>query len=167
MIEVADSLVVKFGGGADASDLAKLELDDLLNEDKTSFAPGDTIYLRLHHDSSVQLNQLLSTDGMVSSEGSGSRDIEEQLLFAEAEDSHELGYVVEGALAFGYYGRQATGLKRTGQRQVIITGGDLPSLALVQYTASFSLFKLLAPDVELEEDESYPITIVAYMEAVT
>lgn len=166
MIEVAESLIVKFGAGANTDGLVKLELDEKLNEGKTSFAPGDIINIRLQHDASLQLEKMLATDGMILSQGVGSRDLEEQLLFVEASDTHDLGYLVSGGLSVDYFGRQAEGLRRVGNRLVTITGGDLPSLALVKYSAVFSLFKLLAPTVELADDESYPVTIVAYMGAV-
>lgn len=165
MIEVAESLIVKFGGGADTAALVKLELDGELNEGKTSFAPLDIINFRLHHDTSVQLFKMGATDGQVVSQGSGSRAVREELLFAEADDSHELEYLPAAPVGHGWFGNEADGLKRSGQREIVICGGELPALALVEYDVEFSLFKLLAPDVELAEDESYPITIVAYMEA--
>jgi hypothetical protein len=166
MIEVAESLVVSFGVGANSDALVVLELDDELNGDVTSFAPGDDIFFRLHHDETVQLGKMLSTDGQVASQGSGTRTIDGQLLFAEIDDSHDLPYLVSSGFEYQFLGREATGLKRSNNRTVTITGGDLPSLAVVSYSASFSFFKLITPDVTLEDDESYPITVVAYMEAV-
>lgn len=165
MIEVADSLVVRFGSGADSSALVRLELDDVLNDGKTSFSPGDTINIRLHHDSSVQLGRMLSTDGMMAWQGHGLRQISEQFLFAEPDDVHQLSCVPASSLSTGFYGREATGLLRSSSRDVVISGGDLPSLAAIDYQADFLLYRLLAPEMELSDDESYPIYIVAYMES--
>lgn len=164
MSEVVASLLVKFGEDVSSSALVVLELDEEKNGDKARFAPGDTIHFRLHHDSTVQLGKMAVTHGMVVDQGGEERTLTAQLLWTELGDEHELAYIPVDSLAVGFFGNEATGLKRAGQRKVVISGGNMPAVCKVEYAAAFSLFKLLAPDVELGVDEIYPVVIVAYME---
>lgn len=167
MIEVAASTVVKFGSAAAAGALVVFELDDAMNDGKTSFAPGKDIFLRLHHDSSVRLSKdPLATHGQIDNQGTGYRSIEQQLLWEDSETEHDLSYVPVGLLDASYYGNEASNLAKSGDRTVTIGGGDLPALSLVSYSAEFFLFRLIAPEVELEENGSYPVVVVAYMEEV-
>ncbi len=166
MSDVLASLVVSFGEGANSDALVMLELDPEMNEEKTSFAPGDEIFFRLHHDTSVRLSKKpVATHGHIDEQGAGNRVIEQQLLWTDHEDTHELSYIPFAGLSWGEYGNQVTDMRKSGSRTAIIEGGVMPALTLVQYSADFLLFRLISPLVELAEDESYPITIVAYMEA--
>lgn len=167
MIEVVASTVVSFGSGSGSDALVVFELDEEMNDEETSFAPGDDIFLRLHHDSSVSLDKMLATNGQIDNQGTGTRTIETQLLWQTVDDSHDLSYIPSGGLTAEYYGNEATGLKKSGDRQAVITGGTMPALSLISYSATFSLFRLIAPSMELESDESYPIMVVAYMEETT
>ncbi len=165
MSEVVASLLVKFGSDAGSDALVILELDGDMNGEKTSFAPGDEIFFRLHHDSSVQLDKIAATHGQITGQGTGPRSIEQYLLFGESDDTHDLSNIPLGSLSELWLGNQATGLRKSGSRTVSITGGVLPALGRITYSASFSLFRLLAPDVDLATDESYQLVIVAYMGA--
>ena len=165
-------MTVSFGGGSASNALIKLELDDKMNVDSSgeeisSFAPGDNIYFRLHHDTTVQLARMASTDGEVEAQGSGSRTITEELLWVYLDDEHELGYVPNNSgITSSHYGSEPSDIKKSGTKKMVISGGELPALSLVTYSANFSLYRLIAPDVDLAEDESWPVRIVAYMEDV-
>ena len=170
--QVADSLKVSFGSSARAGHgLVKLELDAKMNVDSagkevSSFAPGDNIYFRLHHDDTVQLARMAATHGDIDAQGTGTRPIEEELLWVEEADEHELSYVPFGGVSGFWFGNEGTGLKKSDTRRVIVTGGVFPALGLVSYVADFLLYRLVAPDVELGPDDTWPVRIVGYMEDV-
>jgi len=166
MIEVAASTVVSFGSAGASGALVVFELDEAMNDGKTSFAPEDEVFLRLHHETSVQLERIAATHGQIDFQGAGYRSIEQQLLWEDAETEHELSYVPNGGLAAIYYGNEASSLKKSGDRMAVISGGVFPALSLVSYSSGFSLFRLITPKIVLAENEIYPISVVAYMEEV-
>lgn len=169
-MSIAASLVVRFGAGADSSALVKMEWDDKLNVDAagkvvSNVYPGDSRFLFIHHDASkLRIGRVLATHGQIVRQTGITRARKQQLLFAEATDSHELDYIPTGSPAARWFGNTAAGLKRA-DRLMSITGGQLPALAELSYTIAAQGFKLITPVVEVAEGESYPITIVAWMEA--
>ncbi len=169
-MEIAASTVVSFGSDADSSALVVFELDPVLNVDVdgneiTSFGPGDDVFMRLHHDSSVELARIAATDGHVAGYGSGARDVEQLLSWVDVDAENDLDHIPLSAIAATFYGNEATGLRRIGKTDLVVSGGVFPALSLLQYTAEYQLFRLIAPVVELEDGETYPVEVVAYMEA--
>ncbi len=170
-MSVAASLVVTFGDGADSSDLVVMEFDKIMNvdavsEEKTQFAPGDEVFFLIHHASTLRIGSVKATAGMVVSQGRVTRAREQQLLWTAVDEEQELSCIPSSALTAVWYGNEATGFKKSGFRAVTISGGVLPALSLVSYSAVFAMYKIITPFVELAEGESWPITIVAEMEAV-
>lgn len=169
-MSIVASTVVNFGAGANSTDLVVLEFDELLNvdaagEQKTQFAPGDSIYFRIHHAPTLRVGAMAATSGQVVVQGKVSRERSEQLLWETVSDSHELACIPAGGLDATWHGNSGSGLRKAVPRSALITGGVMPAVATVTYRAEFSLYKLLTPSVQLAEGESWPITIVAYMEA--
>lgn len=169
-MSVVASLVVSFGDGADSSANVVIEPDAELNKDsegneRTTFYANDVFNFRIHHDPTVRIAEVKATHGMVQKGGEALRSIIQQSLFSILSDSHELSCIPSGGLSAKWYGNVAVGLKKSGARGVIISGGELPALCDVSYSAPFKLYRLHTPAVSLKEGESYPITIVAHMEA--
>lgn len=167
-MSIVASLIVTFGSGADSSALVKMEFDKVMNvdaagEEKNSFSPGDEIFFLVHHDSTVQVDRIKATSGMVVDQGPVNRDRTQELLFRAITDTHELDYILAGGITAKWYGNEGTGLKKSGNRTVLITGGVMPAQVAVSYSVAMRLYKLVTPAVELAEDESWPITIVAYV----
>lgn len=170
-MSVAASLVVTFGDGVDSNDLVVMEFDKIMNvdaagEEKTQFSPGDEVYFLIHHASILRIGSVKATSGMVVAQGRVTRAREQQLLWTAVEEEQELSCIPSTGLTAVWYGNAATGLKKNGLRTATISGGVLPALSLVSYSAGFSLYKIITPLVDLAEGESWPITIVAEMEAV-
>ena len=170
-MSVAASLVVTFGDGANAGDLVVMEFDKIMNvdaagEEKTQFSPGDEVFFIIHHASTLRVGSVKATSGMIVAQGRVTRAREQQLLWTAIDEEQELSCIPSSGLTAVWYGNVATGLKKSGLRTVTISGGVLPALSLVGYSASFAMYKLITPLVELGADESWPITIVAEMEAV-
>lgn len=166
---IAATLIVRFGVGADSSALVVFEADDLLNVDaagqpRSQTSPGDIYNFRLQHDPVLRLGSMRATAGQVVTGSFGLRNIEQDLLFAEVHDRHDLSHIPNDGLSVRWFGNEAAGLRRTEMRTVRISGGTLPALGRVSYQAMMRLFNLRTPKVELAEGESWPIIIIATME---
>lgn len=170
-MSIAASLVVTFGEGANDTDLVAMEFDKTMNidaagEEKSQFSPGDEVFFLIHHAPTLRIGRVMATSGMTVAQGEVSYAREQQLLWVSAEEEQDLSYIAASGVTATWYGNEATGLKKSGIRTVTISGGVLPALSLVRHLAVFKLYKLITPLVELAENESWPITIVAEMEAV-
>ena len=168
-MSVAASLVVRFGEGADSTELVAMEFDAAMNldaagEEKREFSPGDPVFFLVHHAPTLRIGQVKASCGMVVAQGAVSREKEQQLLWTAAGEEQELSYVPASAVTPLWYGNVAAGLRKTGLRTMTVSGGLLPALSLVRHAVTFHLYKLLTPPVELGEGEEWPITIVAWME---
>ncbi len=170
--KIAASLVVSRDSGADG--LCIVELDGEANDDITTFAPGDTVNFLVHHDATVQIGWVRTTDGTISGTSSASmtaQDRTDQLLFADVTDTHELSYVPTGSPTPSWYGNEATGFKKTLTRTVEISGLGDPALCDATYSVSFRKFSLSSPNVTLETDSDgneipYPVVIVVHVENI-
>lgn len=168
---MAVSLVVEFGTGVDADSTAGVaELDPVRNVDsegnqRSQFVPGDEVYFLVHHDSSVYIDRVASTDGMVVAMGPETQDREQQLLFTN-DEQQQLTYVPGGALVHDWMGRVGNGFTRT-DRQVQVTAADVPCIENLTYPVNFQLFRLVPPALNLAAGETYSIAVVVYLEAVT
>lgn len=149
-----------------------MELDDELNLDvdgekgNTSFSPGDTVYFRVQNNStSFEVGKILSTDGSIYEHAlAKARVILEQYLWADDDTENELSYNPVSALGVVPYGNIAT-VRRAGKFKIIapmIKGDKRPALTDVTYASEFDIYKLIAPTIELEKDETYEVVIVLY-----
>lgn len=166
MSTVAATMVVEFGQGADSSALVVVELDDTRNLDaagdvKTSFAPGDLVYFRVHHDQALRIGSVVPTDGSVTALGRAvfPNAIEAQ-LFATAE-AVSITHRPAGGVSATWYGRSA-GLSVAGEK---LTADNVPCIGRIEYSFEGALYRLQAPNPTLAADETYPVAIVITMEA--
>lgn len=189
-MKVVANLVVDFGGG---DGKAVLELDDKLNvkffsesdyrryvyyghlpdnveeETVSNFSPSDIIYFRLQYDKAkFDLTRITSTDGQVEYVKEDLRVSSQTLLWLEIDDTHTLNYSVNKVIDKNCksYGNEVS-VKLTDSSTVeLLPESILPANYYLEYDAKFSIYRLHTPDVELEEDETYPITVVAFLESV-
>jgi hypothetical protein len=171
MGKIVASIVVRFGDGADSSAFFKVELDNLINlddsgEPKRSFAPGDKINFLVQHGPELRIREVRATDGQISDSGQVVRQREDSFLFAANEATQQLSYLTTDRLDIRWYGRQAAELRRS-DRDLTASGGSYPCRALLKYHAPFHGFALHAPEIDLAEDETYPVDIVVYFDEVS
>jgi len=151
-----------------------MELDDELNLDidgeggNTSFSPGDIVYFRIQNNSSsLKVEKILSTDGDIYQHSlEKQRNMQEQYLWIDDDTENKLSYKPSSALEVISYGNTAT-IKRTGTFKIIspITNGEKrPALTDIAYDSKFDIYKLITPEIELENDETYEVVIVLYTE---
>lgn len=169
---VVASIKVTFGEGAEgASDSVVMEFDDVLNVDSageeiTQWQPGDIIYFRIQHPPTVRLDSVKPTDGQVVGQGAVPRERVDRQLWTDLDDKQELGCIPDGGLTPKWYGNECSGLRKSGDKSVLVSSGVLPAQCDVTYSAGFNLYKLITRFVELGQDETWPVTIVAHFEPV-
>lgn len=157
------------------SAVLKLELDDRadgLNGGDTSFAPGDDAYFFLFKDDSVTLvtSTPMVTAGGVSSSGSGTKEVDENLTFSNS-DTSSLGYPPDGSVSMQWMGRSyelsGTTLKPnsdlpevSGSELKMAKGKKVIGVLNCTYDSTGSLWKL--SNVPTDLPESLAIAIGTY-----
>ena len=168
------TIVVKFGEEVEnaSSYFVRAELDEDMNVDskgetKSSFtADGtttDPVYFIIQHDSRVRVKAIKSTNGQVQPMGAVTRKKTTQMIFTEADEVKDVGYMGSG-VNVRCWGNQITGIEHEGLTKVKVTSGVFPAIADVNVGCGFGLFCLHAVIPKLGEDEDYPVAIVIYME---
>lgn len=172
---VEATTLVEFGDVDPASVLVVLELDNILNVDsegnnKTSFAPGDDIFFRLQVSSGVVIEDIIPTDGTVQNLGAVSRSSEETTVFLSREADNPtkktLSYIPNGSISITYIGRSGSVSRAQKTNLSVEYTGDInsvPFLAEFTYNYNIGSYVLRTPNIELTENESYPIVIVVYL----
>ncbi len=171
-MSVVASFQVTFGEGADSSALVKYEFDKKLNidaagEEVTQFSPGDNIFFLIHFDSSkLRIGNVRATHyGQIVKQNIVPRIRSQMLFFSAATDTVELDYIPSAEPEATWYGNVASQLKMIAQRQMGISGGELPAKCQVEYPVLFQGYKFISPELELAEGDSWPIDIEIIMEA--
>lgn len=149
--------VLEFGATETAHGLIKLELDDIANEGKTVFLPGETADFLLHIESSLKILDVKSTSGAVTAIGNVSQKREESLLFTFEKPEVELSYFPAEDAVKTWYGNDAS---PTLSGRTLTENGILPAFGLFVYNVNFLSFRYTPPGMELSGDDEYPVRIV-------
>lgn len=141
-----------------------LETDSDGNDaEKTSWHPGDIYHFLVQHDPGLKITAVKSSWGSVQSLGQVSRAHEsEDLQIAEAEDENETSYIPAGGVGATWYGNSPA-ISSAG-RTVRYLSGPLPAIGKIRYSARWHSYRLVPADLELDEDEDWPVLIVAYFD---
>lgn len=165
-MSVVNALVVSFGESVTSdSGSITVEWDDSLNVDgdgevKTSFVPGDELYLLVHHGSDVELVGVKTTSGSISGGDRVNLVREDEFGWGSIDDEETLSYTPTGSLRYTWYGRVGTGAALVDK--VLTMDGSFPCLARVSYPAIFLRYKLQTTKVTLEEEETWPLRVYVY-----
>jgi len=167
---IEGTIVVEFGESV-ASDqqFTVVELDDAVNVDtsgniKTSFNPDDTPGFVVHYDETqLCIDRVECSSGSVSAGSLVSRTRTRQLQFTNTDDSQELSHIPDGDVDFEEYGNSPA-IVQDGRK--IRAAGQVPAIGEATYSIRCRAYRLNPPTLTLEEDETYPILVVVYMEAV-
>jgi len=168
--------VVSFNSGSsDTEYIFNLALDDTLNLDsdgeaKSSFSPSDTIYLQVNKSDNVDITSIEVTSGSVRSTGSDEREYSVTNLFTtrgDSEDTDEflLEHIPEDC-SVSYIGKKgAVEMSITSIEQFKFIPDRLktPFIAKFDYTYEVLTYQFTAPTMDLNEDESFELAIVFYI----
>jgi len=168
-MSVEATIIVEFGVGVDSGALVVVELDEAMNldqngEEKTSFNPGDVPYFLVHHDASVRIGAVRSSSGMVSGGTVVSRERSQQMQWVKADDQQDLPHVPANTPVWQWWGNVPQ-INRDG-RTVTASGTGIPAIGEATYIIEARQYQLTPPPMELADDDTYPVLIVIYMEAV-
>lgn len=167
MSNIITSMIVSFGAEVADSEIASIELDIAANLDKTSFVPGDIVNFLIHYDQTkLKLIWVRPTSGSVIM-GSSKTVIQESsgLLWIDTTTKHSLSYIPSGSLTPTWFGNSCSGIRMTGLTEIGIAGGTFPAVCNLTFPVAFTAGKLYTPsNVELQDDETYPVIVVAHFE---
>lgn len=172
-MEYKESLLIEFSGDTEYVGIA--ELDDTLNvddegEEKTSFHSQEEAYVRLHLSSNVEVYDYKVSSGSISSEGSDTRTLTEEVEFDSEDENGPTTHtvsVVPNSTSVSYFGNSGSYETETNEVSGQLTySGDtskVPFVAEFTHSYSVNIYKVTLPEVELEEDDSYPVLVTFYV----
>lgn len=159
MSAVTASIVVSFGGGAGSSMLVA-ELDDVKNNDKTSFLTSETCYFSIYkYPNSLLVSTPIPTSGMVTDAGFINRNKTERLEFINTQ-SVSLSYPPAGAVTITrWYGNEGQDFTISGFTATI--SNDIPCICEVNYLTMGESWQLRPPNnIDLSATPEWPITVL-------
>jgi len=177
-----DTLVTTFEGVSDSSDLIRvLALDDEKNLDsdgevKTSFYPGEVIHYIVHLSDKLKIKEVVATEGTVSYMGKSTRKTVDQVFFTNR-DTSDLTDFTTSVIPIGMT-KAFTGVRKGSPTAKVNSNGTVTYTAedvknvpyLLTYTHEYSVYMYrYTPRANLiieDENESYPVGIVFYLEEV-
>lgn len=154
---MTETAILEFGATDTAHGLIKLELNDIANNEKTVFLPGETVDFLLHVESSLEILDIKPTSGAITPTGPLSQQREEWLLFTFEKKDVDLSYFPAENLEKTWYGNDAN---PTLSGRTMNGNEVLPAFGLFIYNVNFLSFKYTPPGMELSGDDEYPVRIV-------
>lgn len=154
---VSASIVVQFGDTAGSSMLVA-ELDDIVNNFKTSFLTDEIAYFTIYkHPKTIKINTPVPTAGMVCVARQVNRTKTETLSFIDTQ-SIELSYPPSGGVTvFRWYGNVGANFSVSGFTATITSSE--PCICDISYTATGELWQLYPPTINLTDTPEYPIIV--------
>jgi hypothetical protein len=169
------SLTISFNTTTGSSDqFIDLELDDDLNDDKSSFLFGDTVYFKVFTNCSTV--DFYLSEGSIINVGSGTDDVTEIITFSEPPESAG-GVASDNTASLSYPAKDGTFSATkigsgTGCGTITVDSVDSkqvnaslagPGAYIVTYKSDYLSKKITGPNMpyEWDTDESYPVVVVA------
>lgn len=141
---VSTSIVVNFstGAAAETNKILKAELDEIKNEDKTSFIGGDAVFYGVYKENVLGFTQKNSA-GQISFVSNVERTKVDTITFADT-NTASLSFPVKSISSVEWLGTSLGSLTYIGNSQVKATNPGC-AIAKVTYKSSATIYKLQAP----------------------
>lgn len=139
---VTASLTINFDAGKGSSQFS-VEVDDREdgpNAGRTSFQPGDTVYLLLYASDNVEQIRSFVTSGSLSRGGSVIVQKEEIITFAKEREATARYPIVAGSPTYEWYGPSPSSI--TVSNGKFITPADTFAIGKVKYRAQATQYTL-------------------------
>lgn len=169
---VKGTIVVEFGESVSDSAFVVIELDDYVNQDEqgevyTTFLPDESAAFLVHFDAAeLRIDRVESSDGSIAGGNTVTRSRTQQLQFTNIEDDEQLPYLPSNEPTPVWYGN-APGVTRDN-RNIRAGGEPLPAIGDFTFNIQAVSYVLSPPaGLVLDDDETYPVLAVVYMEAAT
>lgn len=139
-------------GNPDAASAANAHLsaeidsrEDGLNGGKTSFAPGEPVYILVYKTDNVNITQAACSAGSLTAINTVTVEVEEDVMFDDA-DTGSLGRpATHGIASTVWIGRSLGGLSVQADMTTVKAGQKGIAVARVQYTTRALVYKLSSP----------------------
>jgi len=159
------TIKIQFGadsaGGADTHLSADIDArPDGLNAGKTSFAPGDDVYILVYKSDNVVITGTDCSAGSITASGSATVELTEELTFEDdTTASLNVPAATAGLNTVTWYGR-SLGTISVGADKITCTASSKGvAVASVTYTASALVYKLSTP-ASLNGSTDYSILVL-------
>ena len=142
-----------------------LFLDDHLNpgpdgKPLTQFPVGSRVYLLLQILAwGLTIDDVRSSDGTLTRIGEVTRQQTDQVIIDSDTKTVSLSKIPSGGLSASWYGN--SGIVSVNGRQITLTG-DLPMVVDLTYNYKATSYRLVGPNVALDEEETWPVRVTAY-----
>lgn len=174
MSNLEATIIVEFNGGApDNTDyIANIRLDDVSNEDKSTFLPGEEPVFQGNFSSNVQVTDVVAIEGSVRGIGGGFRAEKFDTILTSRNPEELSEYklpIVPSSTELTYLGRPgsvATSISPAGIVTYEANPEYTPFRMFVDTEYAVSLYRLTPPELSLEDSETRIITVVFYLELV-
>lgn len=151
---VTASLTINFDAGKGSSQFL-VEVDDREtgpNAGRTSFVPGDTVYLLLYASDNVSDIRSFATSGSLSAGSTVEVEREEVISFAKEREASPRYPVIPGSYSFDWYGPSASGITLVNNK--FVAAGEAFAIGKVKYRARARSYSL--------SGVSYPAALVLF-----
>ena len=160
MSEIKTTIVVQFGGGGSAPQgriIAEVDArPDGLNAGKTSFLPGDPVYILVFTTPGVSIKSVTPSAGAVYA--GPNQNVQDSVQFANAREGN-LSRPVSGGKVAKWMGNSLGGLTLGADGMAVTASRSGVAIARVSYTAAAKSYRLSTP-VSLNGDTSFEVLIV-------
>lgn len=168
MSDVLASIVVHFDGNSSTDYTINHDLDDVENNDVTTFAVGQDIYFLIQHSNNVYIESVKPTNGQCFQIGRVSRDRTDEISFslADPDNKPSVSYIPSGSpKSTIWFGNQGGPVKLDQLALTAnVSSGKFPCLGRVTYASAFYLYRLTPGVIEFPEGEdNYTIEIHIYI----
>lgn len=161
---------VQFGNaeGGDASAHLSAEIDtrpDGLNGGRSTFNPGETVYLLIYSSDNVRITDTVCSAGSLSAHSRTTVSVEQELLFEDS-DSASLNKPARASLqAVTWYGRALGELTLHSDKSTVRAALRGVGVAKVRYEASAQVYALHSP-ASLNGETDFSILAIIKGQAV-
>lgn len=141
---ITTSITIDFDAGDGDEGILKAEIDDRptgYNSGVTNFVPGDSPVFLVFKTSNVTIDRMESSLGTISSVGSGTKEIEEFITFADTREASP-GYPVSGGFSYEWFG--GSGSPTVSESKITIPAKTV-GVMKIKYDAKFSAYRLSSP----------------------
>ncbi len=142
---------VQFGspdGAGGASGHLSAEVDarpNGLNGGKTSFSPGETVYILVYKSDNVSITETICSAGSLTAQGTATVTVADELMFEET-DSASLSVPARAELASSvWYGRSLGALTLQSDKVTVKAASKGVGVAKVSYEALALIYALASP----------------------
>jgi hypothetical protein len=140
---------VQFGNpdGSGAEGHLSAEVDtrpDGMNGGRSSFSPGETVYLLVYKTDNVSITDTICSAGSLSSNGTTSVTVTEEVMFEDSENA-SLPKPASGAVSVVWQGRSLGSLTLQSDKLTVKAGAKGVAVAKVTYTAQARVYALSSP----------------------